>query len=178
MANYSQKQKAEILHNLTNKLKGKAEQKNVIDWQIAELLYEINSKKYFRYHDIAERPGFGVWLANSEVPISHSKANYWIRLYEFWVVENKYKTQDLIDISAPKLDKLRKAFPVSIDLKGAQKLINKDWLEKALVLSESDLQKEIDEVLGKEVCGHIGWTVKEKKEITKCNHCGKVLKDG
>lgn len=167
MNNLSQPQKSKKLFKLTEKLKEACWNNNLIDWTIAEMLYEVKKKKLYRYWDIAEKPNFNTWIANSEIPITRNKTNHWIRLYKQYIVERKYDIKDIADITPRKLLML---LPLKDRIDG-------EWLDMARVLSQTDLQYNINEELGKKVCDHTGYTAKEKKIIVKCTRCDKILKD-
>lgn len=145
----SQPQKAKELFDRTQKIRYLTNEVNTKMFDVAQELYIIKKSKLFRYWDINEKPKWGVFLANSDIPLTFNAADKWIRVYKKFVLELEYSPEELAEITFRKLFML-------LPLK---EKINDEWVEMAKQLSQSDLSKMINVKLGK-----------QKEEMQCCHH--------
>lgn len=99
--------------------------------ELGKKLRENRDKKYYK---ILGYKTFEAYLATPEIDIDRKWAFAFIRVYDRFVVDLKVAPAPLIEAGYSKLDKIRKQVnEENID----------EWLEKAKVLSRSDLDAEL-----------------------------------
>lgn len=124
----------------------------------SKFLFEIYSKKTYLSEDSSREITFTEFCKRPDIPLPGRSdasrlriAQKLIRIYKFYIIEKGYKVSRLAPVGYTKLDML---VPV---IKSREKEAD-DWLDKANLLSASDLIKEIkskDKSLG---------------EILECSH--------
>ncbi len=93
--------------------------------------------------------GYETWetyLGEPEVAMSPRTAARMMRIWGVFCRDLGYPSEDLAKIGVAKLDMLCRIVEVALN-----KAVVEEWMAKALVLSRSDLQDEIDEAMGKTV---------------------------
>lgn len=98
-------------------------------FKLAIFLKESRDKKYYKFMNYADT--WEGYLATPEINISRGYAHKLITNYEIWVLKWKFRMRDIEEIDAEKLY-----------LTGmvATKEDYEEWLEKAKVLSRSDIR--------------------------------------
>ena len=132
-----------------------------IDFQQAEALAFMKRDKNYKIIMGYDETTWPAFIAQPELqPLTVSKADRLIKIYDTYIVGLHLKEKDLEGIDTNSLQRLANI----VDEFNVEK-----WLEKARTLSRSDLYKEIR--FGKvkeEECKH-KWSV---KEIKTCKVCG------
>lgn len=158
--------------------------------RMAELLYEVNSKKHYK---VLGYDTFETWIGIPEISMPRSTAYELIQAYELFIIKMGLQIDD-IKVEISKIRMLNR-----LESKGAISTPEqaKEWLNKAEALSCSDLKAEINEASGTpeaqekhekrtdcEPAWHIlqmrlqginkaSWLITGEQQV-KC-HCGKIM---
>lgn len=162
----SNKEKADLASKLAKQLTATLEFKEKFAFVQSYLFYWID--KYNLWNSI-----YGEGQATRNEVLASFKVNINTffqkrNCYEFFVIKNGFKPEEIAGIDSNSLNKLY----IHFNQKNLSKPELKDWLDKARELTRSDLDMELT---GKEPCFHLN---KEKRAESHfyCRDCNKKLK--
>jgi hypothetical protein len=155
--------KTELAKELYEELKEIRDTKDKANWLLGRIIYFFDKHNLYNYLFGKATSKKAFW---AELDIPLSTADFYQRLYEFWVVEKEFKYDDLKNANTKKL---HRAIPYVRDRK-------KEDLVEVIELAEREKMGLNDFMVSvgapDSLCEH----EVENKNIKVCKKCGKNLK--
>jgi hypothetical protein len=148
---------AELSFQYFEEIKNLLRTHNALFFEIGKQLKIFRDNKYYEYLGDGGYDSWHSFLGSGELGIGRSTAHAYIQLYEVYIEQYGFTREEMAEIP---YDKLRMVLPHVNATNSRQEV--EEWVEKAKVLSRSDLMIESNIILPTE----------KYTKVVKCDNCG------